>query len=162
MSTRVRIYPPRKLTKNYLNYDYIVVYYEINGNTRKRSYFSDLKSANDFYVKCKEKLKSQANALGGQSPMKFWSTGRLNRLPIKWGQHSLHYLIKSSSNLNSYFVNQYLNLGIGVEKVATNIGRYSYVYGSILSNNMSSGGSSLLSVGYSWDAMAKVILISMA
>ena len=56
----------------------------------------------------------------------------------------------SSSSLNSYFVNPYLNLGIGVEKVATNIGRYSYVYGSILSNNMSSGGSSLLSVGYSW------------
>ena len=33
----------------------------------------------------------------------------------------------SSSNLNSYFVNPYLNLGIGVEKVATNIGRYSNV-----------------------------------
>ena len=60
MSTRVRIYPPRKLTKNYLNYDYIVVYYEINGNTRKRNYFSDLKSANDFYAKCKQKLKFQA------------------------------------------------------------------------------------------------------
>ena len=61
----------------------------------------------------------------------------------------------SSSNLNSYFVNPYLNLGIGVEKVATNIGRYSYVYGSILSNNMSSGGSSLLSVGYSWLSWTK-------
>ena len=67
MNTRVRIYLPRKLMKNYLNYDYIVVYYEINGNTRKRSYFSDLESANDFYAKCKQKLKSQANALGGQS-----------------------------------------------------------------------------------------------
>ena len=55
----------------------------------------------------------------------------------------------SASNLNSYFVNPYLNLGIGVEKVATNIGRYSNVYGSILSNGMGSGGSSLLSVGYS-------------
>ena len=61
----------------------------------------------------------------------------------------------SASNLNSYFVNPYLNLGIGVEKVATNIGRYSYVYGSILSNNMSSGGSSLLSVGYSWMSWTK-------
>ena len=67
MSTRIRIYPPRKLKNNYLNYNYIVVYYELNGKTRKRSYFSDLKSANDFYVKCKEKLKSQANVLGGQS-----------------------------------------------------------------------------------------------
>ena len=61
----------------------------------------------------------------------------------------------SSSNLNSYFVNPYLNLGIGVEKVATNIGRYSNVYGSILSNGMSSGGSSLLSVGYSWLVWSK-------
>ena len=67
MSKLVRICPPRKLTKNYLNYEYIVVYYDVNVNTRKRSYFSDLKFANDFYAKCKEKLKSQAKALGGQS-----------------------------------------------------------------------------------------------
>lgn len=60
MNTRVRIYLPRKLMKNYLNYDYIVVYYEINGNISKRSYFSDLESANDFYAKCKQKLKFQA------------------------------------------------------------------------------------------------------
>ena len=40
----------------------------IGKNDRVRSsYFSDLKSANDFYVKCKEKLKSQANVLGGPS-----------------------------------------------------------------------------------------------
>ena len=61
----------------------------------------------------------------------------------------------SASNLNSYFVNPYLNLGIGVEKVATNIGQYSNVYGSILSNGMGSGGSSLLSVGYSWFLWSK-------
>ena len=60
MNTRVRIYQPRKLMKNYLNYDYIVVYYDVNGNISKRSYFSDLKSANDFYAKCKQKLKFQA------------------------------------------------------------------------------------------------------
>lgn len=46
--------------KNYLNYNYIVVYYDVNGNISKRSYFSDLKSANDFYAKCKQKLKFQA------------------------------------------------------------------------------------------------------
>lgn len=46
--------------KNYLNYNYIVVYYDVNGNISKRSYFSDLESANDFYAKCKQKLKFQA------------------------------------------------------------------------------------------------------
>ena len=60
MNTRVRIYLPRKLMKNYLNYNYIVVYYDVNGNISKRSYFSDLESANDFYAKCKKKLKFQA------------------------------------------------------------------------------------------------------
>lgn len=36
------------------------MYYDVNGNISKRSYFSDLKSANDFYAKCKQKLKFQA------------------------------------------------------------------------------------------------------
>lgn len=67
MSSKIRIYPPRKLKTRYLHYDYTVVYYEVNGDTRKRSYFADLKSANEFYAECKRKLKSQANALAGQS-----------------------------------------------------------------------------------------------
>lgn len=45
MSAKIRIYPPRKLKTPYLHYDYTVVYYEVNGDTRKRSYFADLKSA---------------------------------------------------------------------------------------------------------------------
>ena len=69
MSSKIRIYPPRKLKTPYLHYDYTVVYYEVNGDTRKRSYFADLKSANEFYVECKRKLKSQANALAGQSTL---------------------------------------------------------------------------------------------